>query len=478
MTTDLVVQAERRSCLAAILGRLLVGEPGPHLAELVHGIDELGELGSDDPGLRADYVRLLLCEVAPFESVFLGDDGHRGGEIAADVAARYRDHKFVHDPTWRVAGADHLGIELLFYARLCTEEASGWRDDRPDRAAEAVADERAFLADHLGRWGRVAARVLELEATSGPYRALGRAVAAFLAEEAERLRPDPEYPGMLPIEPVAAPRRLGPARMAGWLLAPARCGCWLRASSIADAARSIGAPWRPSDTRSRLQSVLEQCADAQELRDVLAALRPALVDELTHIDVRVAESDGDRRSWLRWRSQLAYTIELVDHVSKPSEEADRRSAPVSVTVHGQDGDTRTAMAGELVRALRARDIESAVVVGLDEGRVGDPVRDLVGAGARDVLLVGADITAVAYRDQGSPLDRMSAAGVVAPVVVILGTASEPDGLELDDNDHRPLALAVRAAVLDARSRFAARLARPARLQCPPDPTYTQRAPQR
>ncbi len=96
-TVDLVDQAARRARLAALLGRLFVSEPGPDLAPLVDGVDELAPLASGDGALAADYERLLLREVPVYESAFLGDDGQRGGPISAAVAAVYANGRLRRD---------------------------------------------------------------------------------------------------------------------------------------------------------------------------------------------------------------------------------------------------------------------------------------------------------------------------------------------------------------------------------------------
>ncbi len=80
MSPDLVAQAERRLVLAATLGRLILSEPGPDLADLGDALPGLH--GLSDTRLAIDYERVFLRAVAPYESVFVSDDGQQGGPAA------------------------------------------------------------------------------------------------------------------------------------------------------------------------------------------------------------------------------------------------------------------------------------------------------------------------------------------------------------------------------------------------------------
>ena len=82
--SDLATAAGRRARLAALLGRLLLEEPGPDIAELVEGVPELKPLGQTTPDLAAEYERLLLRQIPPYESVFLGDDGESAAVAAPE----------------------------------------------------------------------------------------------------------------------------------------------------------------------------------------------------------------------------------------------------------------------------------------------------------------------------------------------------------------------------------------------------------
>lgn len=400
---DLVAHAERRARLASVLGRLLLSEPGDDVAEVVSGIAELEALASHDDELSAEYERLFLREVPLYESVFLGTDGQRGGPIVSQVTDLYRRHDFDEAGLWRVPSADHLGLELRFYAHVVSLEAAAWNDDRPEEAARLIEAEREFLGAHLGQWGEVCVAAIQRRASDGPYRALATAVGELLASEAERLRPAPHHPGMPDVVVDRAPARVGPARLTRWLLAPSLCGAFLDVDDLADAALSIGAPWRPSDARSRFRHVVESAIDGGDLDRLLAQLRPAVEQWREAHALNEAARDADRRVWIRWRQQADETLALIDRVGR-SPRDDASGGKVVVTVSGPGHHDRAAAAAEVIAALAPLGRRIAVSSDL-RPRLADDVESLLASGAEEVLLSGGSVAAVAVTDGGERDDR-------------------------------------------------------------------------
>lgn len=416
---DLVDQAGRRARLAALLGALLLEEPGPALAALVRGVPALAPLAGEGPEVAVHYERLLLRDVPPYESVFLSDDGQLGGEAARAVAGAYTRHGFDEDGRWRVAGADHLGLQLRFYAQLCAEELAGWEEDRPDRAVAAIEAERSFLADHLGRWGPVAADVLVSAAGAGPYEALAEALADFLAEEAERLRPAPDHPELPALEPRVPPARLGPARLARWLLAPGSSGVWLDAGTLAEAALRLGIPWRASDPRSQFRKVIEEATDGGDLAALLASLRPTVEQWRDRHVAREASNPGAARIWRAWRLQAEETLALIDRIAARSrEDGAGAGRPVVVTV----GDAGAAqLAVERVSRLGLRTALSAEL----PPELTDYLGTLLAAGADELAVHGTRLTATAWVDGGTPEAREARLLPDVEVVVRIVPGSGP-----------------------------------------------------
>lgn len=436
-TIDLAEKAERRARLAAVLGRVLVAEPGPDLFPLVAGMEAFASLASGDPALASDYERLLLREVALFESVFLGDDGQRGGPRTAAVAASYEAAGFDGATRWRVAGPDHLGLELLAYAHICTREAEAWRHDQPDAALAAVEAARSLLAEHLGQWAEVAMEALRHRGGDSPYVAVAGGVSAFLAEEADRLRPAPDHPDLPDAIVEPPPRRSGPARLARWLLAPARSGAFLDHDDLAAAAHALGIPWRPSDPRSRFRQVVEDAVDGGDLAALLDALRPPVERWHAFHAAREAGRDGDRRVWRVWRLRAEATLELLDTATLGRRSDTTADGPVVVTVTAPD-DRLVAST-----VARLRTLGAAVSVAVDvEPRLGAILRSAFAAGADDVALGLAGGSAVAVRG-GAEL------GGIDVVVRVEVGAPELASVTVDPSDDRPLAVAARRAVADA-----------------------------
>lgn len=431
--SDLVEQAARRARLAALLGRLLLAEPGPDAADLVRGIDELEPLGRADAELSAEYERLVLREVPLFESVFLGTDGQRGGPIVAEVLDWYRRYDFDEGDAWRVPSADHLGVELRFLGHLIAREAGAWDADRPDDAARFVEAQREFLAAHLGQWGEVAVAAVARRAGASPYAALACAVGELLVSEAERLRTAPHHDGMPPVATEEPPRNLGPARLARWFLAPARAGVFLDVDDLADASLSIGVPWRPSDPRSAFRHVVESAVDGGDLDRLLLSLRPTVCAARDAAACNEHERDGDRRVWTRWRLQAEHTLELIDRLAGGGLDRGDESGRVTVSVRGPGHHERTRAAAAVVRAVAPI---ATVAVSADlRPRLADDVAALIDAGATEVLLAGASVSAVAMRDGGNDADREQRHLVDANVVVRLVPAAGPVSVEVHERSH-------------------------------------------
>lgn len=314
MTADLALLAERRAGLAGLLGLLLLEEPGPQLTDLVATVPSLAALASSDPMIDSDYERIFLRGVPIYESVFRNDDGQHGGDTLANVVGRYKQVGYNEhtEQRWRIAGADHLGLELRCYAHLCCSEAAAWRDDIPDKAVEAVETERAFLADHLAAWAQIALAALAPIAVGSPYENVVGAVGDFLQEEFVRLRPAPLLGQEIEIDPL--PANFGPFRLARLVLSPATAGTWLQSTVIAHAAERIGSPWRPSDNRSALRHVIETAQDSGDvasiLQPILMAIRAA---DAEHAE-RASTEPANEANWRVWRARTSAMSAFLEQI--------------------------------------------------------------------------------------------------------------------------------------------------------------------
>ncbi len=217
---------------------------------------------------------------------------------------------------------------------------------------EAVETERKFLADHLATWAPVALHAASVCADGGVYAAVLSAATEFLGEEFDRLRPAPEMGGELEVEPL--PLSLGRARLARLLLAPATCGAWLSQSVIRDAARALGAPWRPSDTRSALRFIIDDADDTSSLAIILDPLIAELVESATWHHRDAANAPGNAANARRWAATALVMHDRLRQISLAGLRRHHAQSSETITVTGADGAELADIIDRLVVELRGR----------------------------------------------------------------------------------------------------------------------------
>lgn len=87
--------------------------------------------------------------------------------------------------------ADHAGCELEFMDFLCRKEAVALESADEATCAETRKAQRLFLKDHLGRFGRAFARLLQEQEPEGFFGRLGNLLLDFLTCECQRFRTEP-----------------------------------------------------------------------------------------------------------------------------------------------------------------------------------------------------------------------------------------------------------------------------------------------
>ena len=254
------------------------------------------------------HTEILLLEVYPYASVYLGDEGMMGGEAADRIAG-----------FWRALGAtpppepDHLASVCGLFASLLdaegVDEPSGAAvDARLSSAAgehPASRARRAFLWEHMVPWIPVfSAKVEDVSQRSGPEAEPLRQWAALLLEALEdEVRRDGaderDTPrGVLPLHlreaadglVIGAPgdrESFGVEDLAVQMVVPVRTGIVVARSDLAAAASAMGVGVRAGDRRFMLKSLLEQEAsgtlawlagEAERWRTRHAELVPLLGD--------------------------------------------------------------------------------------------------------------------------------------------------------------------------------------------------------
>lgn len=164
-------------------------------------VRELGEqlVSNGDEAIERAHTAIFTMttsETCPtHETAYTAKHLFQVSEQMADVAGFYR--AFGVDAQGE--RPDSLGMELEFAYLLALKEAYAIEHHGPAKVALVRKAERAFLHDHLGRWGSaVAARMIALDA-DGITGATGKLLEAFLAVEQRHLRagapaPLPEKP--------------------------------------------------------------------------------------------------------------------------------------------------------------------------------------------------------------------------------------------------------------------------------------------
>ncbi len=165
------------------------------------GVRELGErfVSNGDEAIERAHTAVFTMttsETCPtHETAYTAKHLFQVSEQMADVAGFYR--AFSVDAQGE--RPDSLAMELEFAYLLALKEAYAIEHHGPAKVALVRKAERAFLHDHLGRWGgAVAARMIAADA-DGIVGATGELLDAFLAQEQRHLRagapaPLPEKP--------------------------------------------------------------------------------------------------------------------------------------------------------------------------------------------------------------------------------------------------------------------------------------------
>jgi hypothetical protein len=208
---------ERNGDALRLLARLWSGEPRPEDLERARALGMAA--GGAPPEHAQRFADVLLLGVPPYGSVFTDDAAELDGPSSRALAQLFRQHNFAPPELAACAAADHLGVCLLFLA------------GNEGEAAERVGREIAL-------WSPVCCFAVEREAVERAplLRDLAlRTVERVLAGTAATAE--------------LVPARSAPALddaetslddVAGYLLAPARCGAFLSRGRMGRLARTAG----------------------------------------------------------------------------------------------------------------------------------------------------------------------------------------------------------------------------------------------
>ncbi len=270
----------------------LIEPPRPNLAPLA----DLLELGQLPP--ETEHTDLLLFQLYPYASVYLGPEGMLGGEARDRIAGFWRALGETPPPE-----PDHLTVMLAFYAELCEHEtrdtvhADRWRQAR-----------KVYLWEHLLSW--LPAYLTKLE-TIAPafYRDWSQLLREALANEAVTVGPQNRLPLHLRTAPaIADPRDEGLDAFMDALFSPVRSGVlWVR-NDLSHAARELELGSRVGERRFVLKALLGQ--DSAAILGWLADASMAWAERL----------QGDKQSWgaivAHWVARAEVTAGLLRELSR------------------------------------------------------------------------------------------------------------------------------------------------------------------
>jgi len=155
--------------------------------DLNFGVWDLGFGIWELPALQSEHRRVFgLAGSLCYETEYGLPHEFRQSQELADIAGFYRAFGF------NVGGKvrerpDHLAVELEFMCLLALKEAYAAQNRIVEHAEVSADAQRKFIEDHLGRWIDLFAQSVALNATDGPYLALARFAADFVATDARHL---------------------------------------------------------------------------------------------------------------------------------------------------------------------------------------------------------------------------------------------------------------------------------------------------
>ncbi|MBZ0140801.1 MAG: molecular chaperone TorD family protein [Pseudorhodoplanes sp.] len=170
------------------------------LAAVRREIDDL-----DEDGLAAAHHRVFGHGVSGDCPPYEGEYGHahifQKTQNLADNAGFFQAFGLAPAPDL-ADRLDHISVELEFLHVLAAKEAYALARGHGEERLAIVRDAtRKYLNDHLGRWAPAFAAQMESKVQDGPYAALARLLAVFVAEETRAWGVAPIAAAMAPSTP-------------------------------------------------------------------------------------------------------------------------------------------------------------------------------------------------------------------------------------------------------------------------------------
>jgi TorA maturation chaperone TorD len=204
LPTELLVdELNARADVYRLLAGVFVEEPSAEFLDALRApamLQQLAEAGLHFDGdftetsidtlveqLAIEYTTLFANSggFPPVESVRLF--GRFKQEPNFETMQTYRRFGFVLRPGRFEVFADQIGVELMFVAELLDRSAAALASGDAADAKRLEKEIKRFWVQHLGRWARGYAQLIERTAEHSFYREMARFLAGFAAEEIEAM---------------------------------------------------------------------------------------------------------------------------------------------------------------------------------------------------------------------------------------------------------------------------------------------------
>ncbi len=305
MTTGLA--GADRAAVYRLLGRLFLGEADAALVARLREWPAFAEALAAPDGdeglvarLRAEYSRLFLLNVYPYESVYTDESAMLGAAPSVAVEEAYAAAGFAVTGVPRPGAPDHVGAELWFAATL-VETAP-------------VAARRRFLETHLAAFLAPFAMAAAHEARHPFYRVLAEVTAdVVLADLADLCA------GSLPVAPEAASPKAGPvdlaradlATIARHLATPALAGFLLSREALHRVAGRLDLPLALLERPRMVERLFEGAARFGQLPALLDHLEAEARGAAGRYAALAAAQAGAARPVAIWEARAAATGEAL-----------------------------------------------------------------------------------------------------------------------------------------------------------------------
>lgn len=164
-------------------------------AEVRAALTRLADAARDGDAAALDGEHVILFQrqvrCPPYEGAYGPPQMAGKAPLLADVAGFYR--AFAMEPAeGQPEVEDHVCAELEFMSVLAFKEAWAIAEDHAEGLEITRDAQRAFLRDHLGRWGTAFATRVSAAATPGVYPAAAALLSVWLAADCALLEVMPE----------------------------------------------------------------------------------------------------------------------------------------------------------------------------------------------------------------------------------------------------------------------------------------------